>query len=63
MNEKRNPIDKTGRANTHEVGVPGAAIGTESMSLQEIFGKEEIEVGTIDESTMKTAAGGDSSKE
>lgn len=63
MNETRNPIDKTGRANTREVRVLGATIVIESVSLQEIFGEEETEAGTIDKMTIAIAAGGGSSKE
>ena len=56
--ESRNPIDKTGRANTHEVGAPRATIGIESKPLQEMFGGEGTEAETIDEMIMRTAAGG-----
>lgn len=63
MYEIRNPTDKTGRANTREVGVLEATIVIESVFLQEIFGEEETEAGIIDEMTMRIAAGGGSSKE
>ena len=63
MTETRNLIGETGRGNTHEVGVPEATIGTESVSPREMFGEEETEeteVGTMDEMIMRTAAGGGS---
>lgn len=63
MNETVNPINKTGRANTQEVRVPGATIGIESVSLKEMFGEEETEAGAIDEMIMRTAAEGGSIKE
>lgn len=63
MNETRNPIDETGRANTHEVGVLGVTIDTENVYLQEMFGEEETEAETTNEMTMRTAAGGGSNKE
>ncbi len=62
MSESRNPIDKTGRANIHEVGAPRATIGIESGPLQEIFGEEGTEAGTIDEMIMRNAAGGGNSR-
>ena len=63
MSESQNPIDKTGRANAHEVGVLGAMIGIESEPRREMFVGEETEAGTIDEMIMKIATGGDNSKE
>ena len=62
MNETRNPIDKTGRANTREVGVLGATIVIGIVSLQQIFGEDETEVGTIDKMTITIGEGGGSSK-
>lgn len=58
MSELRNPIDKTGSVNTHEVGVPGTVTGIESVPRQEIFGEEETEAGTIDKTIMRTAVRG-----
>lgn len=63
MSELRNPTNKTGRVDTHGVGVPGTMTGIESVLRQQIFGEEEIEAGTIDETIMRTAVRGDSCKE
>lgn len=63
MSESQSPIDKTGRANPHEVGVPEGMIGIESEPYQEMFVEEEIEAGTIDEMIMKIATGGGSRNE
>ena len=62
MNKTRKLVDKIGRAEAQEVGVPGVTIGIESVSLQEMFGEEETEAGIIDETISRTAAGGGSNK-
>ena len=62
MNETQNPIGKPGRAKTHEVGVRGADIDIESVSLRGLV-KEETGVGIIDKLIMKTAPGGGSREE
>lgn len=58
MIESQSPIDKIGRANTHEVGAPEAMIDIKSVLLQVMFGEEETEAGTIVEMIMRTAARG-----
>ena len=62
LSERPYPINKNGHAGILEVGVPGSLTGTESADLQEMFGEEETEAGTIDETVMRIAARGGSSK-
>lgn len=61
--ETRNLIGETGPANTHGVGVRGVMIGIESVSILEILGGGETEVGVMDVMVMRTVAGGGSSNE